>query len=204
MKLDFAKGNGLVPAIVQDARDGTVLMLGHMNEESLARTRETGRVTFYSRTRGRLWTKGETSGNYLHVQEIGADCDGDTILILALADGPTCHTGSRSCFSEDYSFKQPLGFLEKLSKVIKDRATAGDRDSSYTAQLLDRGPRGVAQKVGEEAVELALEAGLGDRDRIVSEAADLVYHLLVLLESESLSVADVVAELEERHGPSEG
>ncbi len=202
MMPDFDKSNGLVPAVVQDAQDGTVLMLGYMNEEALSKTRETGRVTFYSRSKARLWTKGETSGNWLEVSDVAVDCDRDTLLVLATAHGPTCHTGSRSCFPDKYSFKQAFDFLGHLGRVIADRRSESG-DSSYTARLLESGPKRIAQKVGEEAVELALEASGGSRENLVDEAADLVYHLMVLLESRDLSLADVSEALRRRHGRME-
>ena len=199
MNLDFDKGGGLVPAIIQDAADGTVLMLGYMNDEALEATRETGRVTLFSRSKGRLWTKGETSGNWLEVVDVGADCDADTILVLARAHGPTCHTGSRACFPDEYSFKQPLEFLGQLAGVIRERSRSATTEKSYTARLLAEGPKRIAQKVGEEAVELALEAADGDPDKLVGECADLVYHLMVLLESRGLTLEDVITELRVRH-----
>jgi len=199
MKVDFQKGSGLVPAIVQDSGDGTVLMLGYMNEEAFASTLETGRVTFFSRSKNRLWTKGETSGHWLEVERVSMDCDGDAILVLARAHGPTCHTGSRSCFADNRSFKQAFSFLGELEGVIRERHAAADNATSYTAKLLSGGTRRIAQKVGEEATEVVLEAAAGDSDRIVSETADLVYHLMVLLEACGLSLGDVVEELERRH-----
>jgi phosphoribosyl-ATP pyrophosphohydrolase/phosphoribosyl-AMP cyclohydrolase len=201
MNLNFEKGGGLIPAIIQDASDGTVLMLGYMNEEALSVTRDSGRVTFYSRSKQRLWTKGETSGHWLEVVEIGVDCDRDALLVLVRAHGPTCHTGSRACFAEQYSFKQPLAFLQDLQEVITDRGRESSTTESYTARLLAEGPKRIAQKVGEEAVELALEAVGGESDALVGECADLMYHLMVLLESRDLSLGDVATELRRRHEP---
>lgn len=198
MSIDFEKGGGLIPAVVQDAANGAVLMVGFMNAEALDETRRTGLVTFYSRTKKRLWTKGETSENFLRVKEILEDCDSDAVLVLADPQGPVCHTGSRTCFGDGYSFKQPLSFLDELASVIHGRRQVPS-GQSYTAHLLERGARLIAQKVGEEAVELAIEAAAGEDKRMISEAADLLYHLMVLLESRELSLADVVRELEKRH-----
>lgn len=201
MSIDFAKGDGIVPAIVQDLDTGSVLMLGYMNEEALTATRNTGKVTFFSRSKQRLWTKGETSGNYIAFQGVTEDCDGDALLILGRPTGPVCHTGSDTCFGGIRSFKQSMGFLDELADVIRSRH-AGTGESSYTKYLLDKGPRRIAQKIGEEAVELVIEAATGDRERMVSESADMIYHLMVLLESEDLSFGDVVDELRRRHDVS--
>jgi len=199
-RLDWAKTDGLVPAIVQDAVGGAVLMLGYMNREALAATQASGRVTFWSRSKGRLWTKGETSGNYLEVRSIAADCDGDTLLILARPAGPACHLGTRTCFGETppRATAESLAFLTTLQEVIADRI-ADPAPHSYTAKLLAQGPRRVAQKVGEEGVELALAAVAQGEAEIIGEAADLLYHVLVLLQSKHLSLERVVAELEARH-----
>ena len=199
MKLDFEKGGGLLPAVIQDATDGTILMVGYMSAESLAVTMETGRVTFFSRSKNRLWAKGESSGHWLEVDSVTEDCDGDALLVLARPHGPTCHTGARSCFSESYSFKQAFTFLGELEQVIRERRVSGKESGSYTAELLEDGPKRIAQKVGEEAVELALEAESGSPDKLVAECADLVYHLMVLLESRDASLSDVAKELERRH-----
>lgn len=199
-RLDWAKTGGLVPAIVQDAASGAVLMLGYMNREALAATESSGRVTFWSRSKARLWTKGETSGNFLEVRSIAADCDADTLLILARPSGPVCHLGTRTCFGETAprAAAESLAFLGTLQEVIAERIADPSPDS-YTAKLLAQGPRRVAQKIGEEGVELALAAvAQGDAD-IISEAADLLYHVLVLLQSRHLSLGAVVAELETRH-----
>ncbi|MBT8400901.1 MAG: bifunctional phosphoribosyl-AMP cyclohydrolase/phosphoribosyl-ATP diphosphatase HisIE [Rhodothermia bacterium] len=198
MSIDFEKGDGLVPAIVQDTDSGSVLMLGYMNEEALAETRNSGKVTFFSRSKQRLWTKGETSGNYIGVESVKEDCDGDSLLILGRPTGPVCHTGSDTCFGTGRSFKQTMGFLDELADVIRSRHS-GTGESSYTKYLLDSGPRRIAQKIGEEAVELVIEAATGERERMVSEAADMIYHLMVLLESEELGFGDVVEELRRRH-----
>ena len=196
MKIDFEKGGGLVPAIVQDARTEQVLMLGYMNAESLAKTQETGLVTFYSRSRKTLWTKGETSGNTLALESIEVDCDNDTLLVRAVPNGPTCHEGTTSCFGA--KGPQGLGFLSYLEEIIEGRKTA-DEDSSYTASLLQGPLRRAAQKVGEEGVETALAAVCEADDKLVSESADLVYHLLVLLAAKDVKFADVITELKGRH-----
>ncbi|WP_371398080.1 bifunctional phosphoribosyl-AMP cyclohydrolase/phosphoribosyl-ATP diphosphatase HisIE [Fretibacter rubidus] len=196
MKIDFEKGGGLVPAIVQDARTEQVLMLGYMNAESLRKTSDTGLVTFYSRSRDTLWTKGEASGNTLSVESIAVDCDNDTLLIRAVPAGPTCHLGTTSCFGD--SGPEGLGFLAYLEDLIEGRKTA-DPDSSYTASLLQGPLRRAAQKVGEEGVETALAAVAETDDKLTSEAADLVYHLMVLLAAKNVKFADVVSELQRRH-----
>jgi len=198
--LDWDKGGGLLPAIVQDAGNGAVLMLGYMNPEALAATRASGRVTFWSRSKGRLWTKGETSGNFLEVKEIAADCDGDTLLILAEPTGPACHKGTATCWGEHapQSAAQRMAFLAQLEHVIAQRI-ATRPPGSYTAKLLAEGPRRIAQKVGEEGLELAL-AGVAQSDpEIVGEAADLLFHMLLLLKVKGLSLAQVIVELEARH-----
>jgi phosphoribosyl-ATP pyrophosphohydrolase/phosphoribosyl-AMP cyclohydrolase len=199
-QLDWTKGDGLVPAIVQDAAGGAVLMLGYMNREALAATRASGRVTFWSRSKGKLWTKGETSGNYLEVRSMAADCDGDTLLILARPAGPACHLGTRTCFGANppRAAAEQLTFLDTLQQLVAERIAHPVPDS-YTAKLLAEGPRRVAQKVGEEGVELALAAVAQGDPEIVGEAADLLYHMIVLLQSKHLSLAAVVAELEARH-----
>jgi len=196
MKIDFEKGGGLVPAIVQDAKTEQVLMLGYMNEASLEKTQDTGLVTFYSRSRKELWTKGETSGNTLKLQSITVDCDHDTLLVRATPTGPTCHEGTISCFGD----KGPdgLGFLAYLEDLIETRKSA-DADSSYTASLLNGPLRRAAQKVGEEGVETALAAVAETEDKLTSEAADLVYHLLVLLAAKDVKFESVIAELKSRH-----
>jgi|HubBroStandDraft_5_1064220.scaffolds.fasta_scaffold353321_2 phosphoribosyl-ATP pyrophosphohydrolase/phosphoribosyl-AMP cyclohydrolase len=199
-RLDWGKSDGLLPAIVQDADDGAVLMLGYMSREALAATQSSGRVTFWSRSKRRLWTKGETSGNHLEVQAVAADCDGDTLLILARPSGPACHLGTRTCFGESppRAAAQSLGFLDSLQRVIAERI-ANPPPGSYTAKLLAEGPRRVAQKVGEEGVELALAAIAQSDAEVIGETADLLYHVLVLLQSRHLPLAAVVEELEARH-----
>ena len=189
---------GLVPAIIQEHGTGRVLMLGFMNEEALRLTRETGLVTFWSRTRKKLWTKGEESGNKLHVKEIHEDCDGDTLLIRVRPDGPVCHTGSWSCFDTETDREEGADFLLYLQDLLADRKKKMPEDS-YTAALFRQGLNRIAQKVGEEAVELVIEAKDDDRDRFLGEAADLVYHLLVLLLEKGLTLQDVVRVLKERH-----
>ena len=194
--INWKKGNGLVPAIVQDASTEQVLMLGYMNAESLEKTQETGLVTFYSRSRKTLWTKGETSGNTLKFISIAMDCDQDTLLIRALPAGPTCHEGTVSCFGD--KGPQGLGFLTKLESLIEERKTA-DPESSYTAKLLQGPLHKAAQKVGEEGVETALAAIAETDDGLVYESADLIYHLMVLLSAKDIKLADVIKELQTRH-----
>ncbi|MCD9086672.1 bifunctional phosphoribosyl-AMP cyclohydrolase/phosphoribosyl-ATP diphosphatase HisIE [Stenotrophomonas sp. SY1] len=191
--LDWGKVDGLMPAIVQDAATLRVLMLGYMDREALEKTRECGKVTFFSRTRKRLWTKGETSGNQLELVDIRVDCDADTLLINARPHGPTCHTGNASCFDA-----APGNFLGALDALIKQREH--DRPlNSYTTRLFEKGARHIAQKVGEEGVETAL-AGVVQRDEdLLGESADLLFHLIVLLRSRGLSLDDAVAVLEDRH-----
>lgn len=195
-ELDFKKRDGLIPAIVQDARTGRVLMLGYMNAESLSETKKSGKVTFFSRSKNRLWTKGETSGNYLNVVEVLTDCDGDTILIKANPDGPTCHTGADTCFNEVND--SSLVFLGHLTKVIEDRRD-NPSDNSYTSSLFKKGVNKLSQKVGEEAVEVVIEAMDDNLELLKSESADLLFHLMVLLSSKGLSLKDVVKVLAERH-----
>jgi phosphoribosyl-ATP pyrophosphohydrolase/phosphoribosyl-AMP cyclohydrolase len=198
-RIDWAKNDGLVPAIVQHALSGSVLMLGYMNREALVATLERGRVVFFSRARRRLWEKGETSGDSLQLIELRADCDADTLLVVALPAGPVCHTGSASCFGDEpLSAATPLSFLLELEQVIAQRI-AESPEGSYTASLYARGVRRVAQKVGEEGLEVAL-AGAGETDdALLGECADLLYHLLVLLRSRSLPLGTVIEELRRRH-----
>jgi phosphoribosyl-ATP pyrophosphohydrolase/phosphoribosyl-AMP cyclohydrolase len=197
--LDWDKGGGLLPAVVQDANAGTVLMVGFMNREALRATLSQGLVTFYSRTRKSLWTKGETSGNRLEVESVSVDCDADTLLVLARPTGPVCHTGSPTCFPHAAATRAgALAFLATLESVVSDRI-ARQPEGSYTAELFSQGPGRVAQKIGEEGVEVALAAVGPDDAKVVGESADLVYHLLLLLRQRGLSFADVVAELELRH-----
>ncbi|SFW63230.1 bifunctional phosphoribosyl-AMP cyclohydrolase/phosphoribosyl-ATP diphosphatase HisIE [Luteibacter sp. UNCMF366Tsu5.1] len=193
---DFAKGGGLLPAIVQHARTGEVLMLGYMDEAALAATREDGRVTFFSRSKGRLWTKGETSGNTLTTVDVRLDCDADTILVRALPAGPTCHNGTSSCFGDDVAPK--LGFLAELDALVAERH-AQRPQGSYTTTLFDGGMRRIAQKVGEEGVETALAVVAEDDDALVGEAADLVFHLMVALRARGIGFDAVAAKLASRH-----
>lgn len=195
--LDLSRcADGLVPAIIQDADSLQVLMLGYMNEEAFDKTIESGLVTFWSRSRACLWTKGETSGNYLHLVSIAADCDKDTLLVTARADGPTCHNGTKTCWGD--SVPTSLGFIRQLQTVIQGRYEAMP-EKSYTTSLFKAGVNRMAQKVGEEAVETVIEATNGSDERLVYEASDLIYHLLVLLTSKGLSLSDLEAELERRH-----
>lgn len=197
--LDWSKGDGLLPAVVQDARTGQVLMLGYMNRESLRTTLAEKRVTFYSRSKQRLWTKGETSGNFLHLVDASADCDNDTILITAHPDGPTCHLGTDSCFGQAIgTAASRLAFLSQLESVIEQRVSERP-EGSYTARLWAEGPTRMAQKVGEEGVEVALAAVSQTPEKLVGEAADLIFHLTLLLKSRQLSLVDVIGELERRH-----
>lgn len=196
MNLDFDKSQGLIPAIVQDAHSHKVLMLGYMNEAALEQSRKSGKVTFYSRSKQRLWTKGETSGNFLEVVEIKADCDRDTLLVRAVPAGPVCHTGADTCFGEEND--AGVGFLTQLAAVIRSRKSAPP-GSSYTASLFERGINKIAQKVGEEAVELIIEAKDDNKELFENECADLLYHLLVLLEAKGSSLEAVAAVLQGRH-----
>jgi phosphoribosyl-AMP cyclohydrolase / phosphoribosyl-ATP pyrophosphohydrolase len=198
-KLDWDKGDGLIPAVVQDVDSGAVLMLAYMNRDALAATQSSGRVTFWSRSKGRLWTKGETSGNFLELREIAIDCDGDTLLILAHPVGPACHTGARTCWGDTpRTAAERLAFLGTLEGVIQQRI-AERPEGSYTAKLLSQGTRRIAQKVGEEGLELALAAVAQSDGEVIGEAADLLYHTLLLLQAKKLSLGQVVAELEARH-----
>lgn len=194
--LDWDKVDGLIPAIVQDADTGRVLMLGYMNREALEKTQATGHVTFFSRSKQRLWTKGETSGNTLELARLRADCDGDALLVLAVPHGPTCHLGTDTCWGDEIN--PPVGFLAQLERVVESRAGA-DPESSYTASLLSKGVKRCAQKVGEEGVEVALAATAGDRDELVDESADLLYHLVVTLTASGVSVEEVCRKLASRH-----
>lgn len=194
-QLDWQKVDNLMPAIIQHAISGDVLMLGYMNQKALNQTLASKKVTFYSRTKARLWTKGETSGNFLNVVNIAADCDNDTLLILVEPVGPTCHTGSNSCFN---AIQSDWGFLFELEQLLASRKSA-DPASSYTAKLYHDGTKRIAQKVGEEGVETALAATVHDRDELKNESADLVYHLLVLLQDQNLNLSDVIDILKSRH-----
>ena len=198
MNLNYEKyADGLVPAIVQDAETKAVLMLGFVNEEALNRTQEIGRVTFYSRTRQELWTKGETSGSYLDVVSIKADCDEDTLLITARPTGPVCHTGAETCFGEMNLSQRPTDVLVELENVIEQRRSE-KTEGSYVASLFEKGINKIAQKVGEEAVELVIEAKDDDLAKFKSEAADLLFHYLILLRARGVSIGDVIEELAAR------
>jgi phosphoribosyl-ATP pyrophosphohydrolase/phosphoribosyl-AMP cyclohydrolase len=194
VNIDFKKNGGLAPVVIQHANTLQVLMLGYMNEEALEKTIAEGKVTFFSRSRQRLWTKGETSGNFLFVEEILQDCDDDTLLIKVIPQGPTCHTGATSCFKEETS----KGFLYELEKVIEQRIS-DNQEGSYTARLFSRGVNKVAQKVGEEAVELVIESKDNNIDLFKNEAADLLYHFLILLKTKSLKLQDIEEILSGRH-----
>ncbi|GAB5418590.1 MAG: bifunctional phosphoribosyl-AMP cyclohydrolase/phosphoribosyl-ATP diphosphatase HisIE [Crocinitomicaceae bacterium] len=194
MKIDFKKGDGLVPAIIQNANTAQVLMLGYMNEEAVNATVKSGNVTFYSRSKERLWMKGESSGNLLKLQEMRVDCDNDTLLIKALPTGPVCHTGSETCFNET----DAKGFLYQLEATISERIVAQD-DSSYTNQLFRKGINKMAQKVGEEAVEVVIEAKDDNQELFESEAADLMYHFLLLLRAKDSGLDQIEPILKERH-----
>ena len=196
MKIDFAKGSGLVPAIIQHSETNQVLMLGYMNEEALNITNKTGLVTFFSRSRNKIWTKGETSGYFLKLISMINDCDNDTLLIKVLPKGPVCHNGTISCFDED-KFSN-TSFLTKLEEIIKSRKF-NDENESYTAKLLNGPLRRIAQKVGEEGVETALASVTETDEKLIGESADLLYHLLVLLQAKGLKLSDVVHELSKRH-----
>ena len=195
-ELDFEKAGGLIPAIIQDFATGKVLMLGYMNREALIKTQQEGRVTFFSRTKNRLWTKGETSGNFLEVKEILPDCDKDTLLIKVAPTGHVCHTGADTCFDEANA--AGIGFLNELAAIIKQRREQPS-PTSYTSSLFEKGINKVAQKVGEEAVEVVIEAKDNNQDLLVNEAADLLFHLMILLEAKDSSLAAVVEVLNKRH-----
>ncbi|MEE4216573.1 MAG: bifunctional phosphoribosyl-AMP cyclohydrolase/phosphoribosyl-ATP diphosphatase HisIE [Xanthomonadales bacterium] len=198
--VDWDKVEGLVPAIVQDAFDGRVLMLAYMNRESLACTLDNGQVTFWSRSRDELWTKGETSGNTLQLVEVHSDCDNDCLLVMVVPTGPACHRDTQTCFDSGMHITAPgLSFLAELERVIAGRYE--DRpDGSYTTKLFDAGIKRIAQKVGEEGVETALAAATGEGDELKNESADLLYHLVVLLRACGLTLADISATLRKRHG----
>ena len=199
MTIDFEKCGGLVPAIIQDADTQKVLMLGYMNQQAYEKTIKTKLVTFYSRSRQCLWTKGETSGNYLHLVDIKCDCDNDTLLISVHPDGPTCHTGSDTCWGETNE-PNPLIFLSTLSDFIEKRHEEMP-EGSYTTSLFKEGLNRMAQKVGEEALELVIEATNGTNDRLIYEGSDMLYHLIVLLTSKGLRIEDMARELMVRHNP---
>ena len=199
MELNFDKMNGLVPAIIQDAHTAKVLMLGFMNAEAYAKTVESGRVTFFSRTKNRLWTKGEERGHFLQVVSIQADCDQDTLLIQAEPTGPVCHTGTDTCWGEKN--EEPVMFLRELQDFICRRHEEMP-EGSYTTSLFQSGVNKMAQKVGEEAVETVIEACNGTDERLIYEGADLLYHLIVLLTSKGYRIEDLARELQERHAPN--
>lgn len=209
--IDFAKGDGLVPAIVQDPNTLRVLMLGYMNAEAFEKTIESGLVTFYSRSRRTLWTKGETSGNYLHLTDIKIDCDKDTLLVKAVPDGPVCHTGTDTCWGETNEAPvvtpskeeepNPLLFLTELQDFVEKRYQERPT-GSYTTELFESGVNRMAQKVGEEALEAVIEATNGTNERLVYEGSDLLYHLTVLLTSKGLRIEDLARELVVRHDPN--
>lgn len=197
-RIDWEKVDGLVPAIIQDFGSSQVLMMGYMNQDALAKTLETEKVTFFSRTKNRLWTKGEESGNSLNLVNISLDCDNDTLLIKVNPVGPACHTGTTTCWDGDKTEETQLVWLHQLEQLLAERKNA-DPDSSYTASLYARGTKRISQKVGEEGVEVALAATSGDKAELVCESADLIYHLFVLLQDQGLSFDDVINKLKERH-----
>lgn len=194
MTIDFSKSNGLVPAIIQDEQTLEILMLGYMNDEAYKKTVSENKVTFFSRTKNRLWTKGEESGNFLHVRSISIDCDNDTLLVKVLPVGPTCHTGSRSCFSTNYN----QNFIFQLEKIIEDRYE-NPVEESYVNKLRKKGLNKIAQKVGEEGVETVIAALNETETDLINEASDLVFHLLVLLREKNLSLKTIAENLESRH-----
>ena len=195
-QIDFSKNDGLVPAVVQDAQTAKVLMMGYMNAESIQVTKDTGNVTFYSRSKKRLWTKGESSKNYLKLVDILIDCDEDTLLVKAHPEGPTCHTGDDTCWSE--SNTDHLPFLDYLTSVIQTRKN-DDPEKSYTAKMFKKGINKLAQKVGEEAVELVIEAKDNDDELFKNEAADLLFHYMMLLEAKGFELKDIIQVLQQRH-----
>jgi phosphoribosyl-ATP pyrophosphohydrolase/phosphoribosyl-AMP cyclohydrolase len=198
MKIDFNKNpDGLVPAIIQDAGTKNVLMLGYMNQEALNKTQESKKVTFYSRSKKRLWTKGEESGNFLNLVDIKVDCDNDTLLVSVRPDGPTCHTGSDTCWNDKNTSN--FGFLSQLESVIEHRRISSDGSKSYVASLFEKGINKIAQKVGEEAVEVVIEAKDTNDELFLNESADLLFHYLILLQARGFSLKDVEAILKERH-----
>lgn len=198
--LNFSKSNGLIPAIIQDVTTGKVLMLGYMNQEAIDQTLQEGKVTFFSRSKQRLWTKGETSGNFLYWKDIKVDCDKDTLLIRAEPVGPVCHTGADTCFGEtNQKNTKHMEFLTKLESIIQNRKD-NPTEGSYTTSLFEKGINKIAQKVGEEAVELVIEAKDDNKELFLNEAADLMYHYLVLLTAKGHSLEEVVTVLEKRHG----
>ena len=199
MEIDFKKMNGLVPAIIQDYKTKNVLMLGFMNEESYNKTIETKKVTFWSRSRNCLWTKGETSGNFLNLVSIKVDCDNDTFLVEVIPNGPTCHKGTDTCWGEENKYN-PILFLSELQDFITKRHQEMP-EGSYTTALFNKGVKRIAQKVGEESLETVIEAVSGTDEKLIYEASDILYHLIVLLEAKGLRIEDVAAELLKRHQP---
>jgi len=196
MNIDIKSSHGLIPAIIQDSETKNVLMLGYMNEESIQKTIETQKVTFFSRSKQRLWTKGEESGNFLNLVSIKNDCDGDTLLIQAKPVGPTCHTGADTCWQEEN--KENYGFISELENTIKIRREKADSEKSYVASLFEKGINKIAQKVGEEAVEVVIEAKDDNDDLFLSESADLLFHYLILLQAKGFQLNDVVDVLKKR------
>jgi phosphoribosyl-ATP pyrophosphohydrolase/phosphoribosyl-AMP cyclohydrolase len=198
MKIDFSKDkDGLVPAIIQDSQTKNVLMLGYMNEEALQKTKETKKVTFFSRSKQRLWTKGEESGNFLHLVEMKIDCDKDTLLIFVSPEGPTCHKGTDTCWGEKNTSGMP--FLDTLEEVISDRRSNPANEKSYVASLFRSGINKIAQKVGEEAVEVVIESKDNNDDLFLNESADLLFHYLILLQAKGYKLNDVIEVLKSRH-----
>ena len=198
MKIDFNKNkDGLVPAIVQDSSTGTVLMLGYMNEEAYAETLKSKKVTFFSRSKNRLWTKGEESGNFLNLIDLKVDCDNDALLIMVIPNGPTCHTGQDSCWQE--SNKQQYGFISKLEEIITERRNSATSEKSYIAWLFEKGINKIAQKVGEEAIEVVIEAKDDNKDLFLNECADLLFHYLILLNAKGYNFDDIASILKNRN-----
>lgn len=197
MDIDFSKDNGLVPAIIQDATTKNVLMLGYMNQEAYDKTIATNKVTFFSRSKNRLWTKGEESGNFLELVSVSNDCDKDTLLIKVNPKGPTCHTGTDTCWKEEN--KPSYGFFSTLEEVITERVANKDTKKSYVASLFDKGINKVAQKVGEEAVETVIEAMDNNDELFIYESADLLFHYLMLLQAKGFTLKDIEEELRKRH-----
>lgn len=198
MKIDFNKNkDGLVPAIIQDSNTGTVLMLGYMNEEAYAETLKSKKVTFFSRSKNRLWTKGEESGNFLNLIDLKVDCDNDALLIMVIPNGPTCHTGQDSCWQE--SNKQQYGFISKLEEIITERRNSAASEKSYIAWLFEKGINKIAQKVGEEAIEVVIEAKDDNKDLFLNECADLLFHYLILLNVKGYNFDDIASILKNRN-----
>ncbi|GGI57507.1 bifunctional phosphoribosyl-AMP cyclohydrolase/phosphoribosyl-ATP diphosphatase HisIE [Winogradskyella haliclonae] len=198
MNIDFNKNSdGLVPAIIQDAQTKNVLMLGYMNEDAFEKTKASGMVTFFSRTKNRLWTKGEESGNVLNLVDIKLDCDNDTLLVFVNPKGPTCHTGTDTCWHEEN--KQSYGFLSQLEQIITDRKDNPEKESSYVSSLFGKGINKIAQKVGEEAVETVIEAKDQNDDLFLNESADLLFHYLILLQAKGYQLNDIISVLKQRH-----